>query len=89
MITTLRNHKHTHIHALYTCPQVLVESCTTFVFVTLDPMNRRCCWHTCERAGRGKKAPQEQERERERERDDVQHFQNFNFFSEFQQLRNK
>jgi hypothetical protein len=29
------------------------------------------------------------ERERERERDDVQHFQNFNFFSEFQQLRNK
>ncbi len=27
MITTLRNHKntHTHTHALYTCPQVLVE----------------------------------------------------------------
>jgi hypothetical protein len=55
------------------------ESCTTFVFVALDPMNRSCCWHTCERAGRGKKDPQEQEeeRERERERDDVQQFSNF------------
>ncbi len=88
MITTLRNHKntHTHMHALYTCPQVPVEvrcdlesswsvsffwkkekmqeSCTTFVFVTLDPMNRRCCWHTCERAGRRKKDPKKKKKKK-------------------------